>query len=93
MIADILQEAWPDDCITEAVVLSPGEAILFFGRHPRNEGLPYHQARGIEFDLGGPFNWASRSVQIEALRITVQEGCCVILEAVVERKTKARGPG
>ena len=29
LITDKLQEAWPEDCITEAVVLSPGEAILF----------------------------------------------------------------
>ena len=58
LITDILQEAWPDDCITEAMVLSPGAAILFFGRHSRNEGLPYQKARGIKFGLGGPFNWA-----------------------------------
>ena len=32
LITDILQEAWQDDCITEAVVLSPREVILFFGR-------------------------------------------------------------
>ena len=48
-IADILQEACPKDCITEAVVLSTSEAILFFGRHSQNEGLPYQRAKDIEF--------------------------------------------
>ena len=90
---DILQEAWLEDCITEAMVLSPGEAILFFGRCSKNEGLPYCRARDIDFGLGGPFSWAGRSVQIEASRKTMQECCCAIPEAVVEKKMKARGPG
>ena len=58
-----------------------------------NEGLPYCKARDIKFGLGGPFNWAERSVQIEASRKTVQEGHHAILEAVVEKKMKARWLG
>ena len=54
LITDILQEAWPEDCITEAMILSPGEAILFFGRCSKNNRLPYHRARDIKFGLGGP---------------------------------------
>ena len=65
-ITDILQEAWPEDCITKVVVLSPGKAILFFSRHSKNEGFPYCRARDVKFGLGGPFNWARRSAQIEA---------------------------
>ena len=90
LITDILQEAWPDDHKTEAMVFSPGKAILFFGRHSKNEGLPYCKARDVEFGLGDPFNWAGRSMQIEASRSTVQEGCHAIPEAVVEKKMKAR---
>ena len=56
LIINILQEAWPEDWITEAIVLSPGEAILFFGRHCKNQGLLYHRARNVKFGLGGPFN-------------------------------------
>ena len=93
MITNILQEAWPEDHITEAVVLSPGEAILFFGRFSKNERLSYHRARDIEFGLGGPFNWAERLAHIEASRKTMQEGIHAILKAVVEKKTNARGPG
>ena len=65
LITNILQEAWLEDGITEAVVLSPGQAILFFGRCSRNEGLPYHRARSIELGLGDPFNWAGRPTQIK----------------------------
>ena len=63
---DILQKAWPEDWITEAMLLSPGEAILFFSRHSRNEALPYCRVRNIKFRLGGPFNWVRRPTQIEA---------------------------
>ena len=86
-------ETWPEDCKTEAMVLSPGEAILFFGRHSKNEGLPYHQTRDVEFGLGGPCNWAGRSVQINASRKTMQEGHHAIHKAVIEKRAKARGPG
>ena len=79
--------------ITEAVVLSPGEATLFFGRYSKNEGLPYCRAKNVEFGLGGPFNWPGRPAQIEALRKTMQEGHHTIPKAVVEKKMKARGPG
>ena len=54
LITNILQAAWPEDWITKAMVLSLGEAILFFGRHSKNEGLPYCRARNVEFGLGGP---------------------------------------
>ena len=73
----------------QGIVLSPGEAILFFGRHSKNEGLSYCRARNVEFGLGGPFNWAGRSAQIEALRKIVQEGHHTMLKAVVEKKRKA----
>ena len=56
LITDILQEVWPDDHITEAMVLSPGEAILLFSRHSKKEGLPYHEARDVKF-------WSRRSIQ------------------------------
>ena len=92
-ITDIHHHTWPEDHITEAMILSPGEVILFLGRCFKNEGIPYHRERDIEFGLWGQFNWAWRSVEIEALRKTDQEGCHAILEAVVEKKMKARGLG
>ena len=66
-ITDILQEAWPEDCITKVMVLSPrgSHSILW---QVLQEWLPYHRARDIKVGLGSPFNWAGRSVQIEALR-------------------------
>ena len=40
----------------------------------------------------GPINWAGRTAQIEVTLNTVQEGHPAISDAVVEKRTKARGP-
>ena len=72
-ITNILQEVCPWDQITEAVVLAPGEAILFIGRHSCKEGLLYRNAQDIELGLKGQVNWAGRTVQIEAAINIMQE--------------------
>ena len=64
LIADILQEACPRYCITKAVVLALGEAILFFGRHLHKEGLLYRNTKDIELSSRGPVNWARRTAQV-----------------------------
>ena len=92
-ITDILQEACPRDCITKAGVLTPGEAILFFGRHLHKERLLYRNAKDVELGLRGPVNCAGRTVQVEVTANTVQEGCWAIADAIMEKKMKARGPG
>ena len=56
LIADVLQEACARDQIIEAVVMSLGEAILFFRRHSHNDGLLYRNVKGFEVGLRGSFN-------------------------------------
>ena len=53
LIADILQEACPKDLITEAKIMSPVEAILFFGRYSHNEGLLCQRGKDIKLGLRG----------------------------------------
>ena len=55
--------------------------------------FPITGQKNIEFGLGGPFNWARRSVLIEALRKTTQEGHHTILKAVVEKRDKGQRAG
>ena len=50
-------------------------------------------ARDIRFSLTGPINWAGTTTQVEVIINSVQKGHQVILDAVVEKRTKARGPG
>ena len=92
LIANMFQgglEEW----ITEAVVLAPREVILLFGWWSLKEGLPLGDTRDVGFCLGGPVNWAGREAQEEMTVSTVQEGCQAITDAIMEKRTKARGPG
>ena len=84
---------WPWKRITGAVVLAPGEVILFFRWWLLKEGLLLGDARDVGFHLGGPVNWASREAQVEMMVSIVQEGHWAIPDAIVEKRTKARGPG
>ena len=92
LIADMFQDDI-EEWITEAVVLTPGEAILFFRRWSLKEGLPLSNAREVGFSLASPVNWAGREAQVELMVSTVQEGCRAITDAFVEKRTKASGPG
>ena len=91
LIADMFQDGL-EEKITEAVVLALGEAILVFGRWLCKEGLPFGSARHIRFSLTGPVNWARRMVQVEAIVNTAQKGHQAIMDAMMEKKTKASGP-
>ena len=101
LINDILQEACPGDWITEAVVLVLGETILFFGRCLHKEGLLYRNTKDVELGLSGPVSWAERIAQVEVaertaqVEVTVntmQEGHWAIVDVIMEKKIKARGP-
>ena len=75
------------------MVLVPKEVILVFGQQLFKQGLPLGDARDVEFCLDGPVNWAGREAQVEMIEITIQEGHQAIADVIVEKRTKARGPG
>ena len=77
----------------EAVVLALGEAVLLFGRHLLKEGLLCHNEQDTELSLRGLVYWAGRTAQVEATINTIQEGHQAIIDAIMEKKMKARGPG
>ena len=52
VVEDMLQETRAG--LTEAVVIGPGRAILFYGRCSMGEGLKADEARGTAFLLGCP---------------------------------------
>ena len=51
VVEDMLQETRAG--LTEAVVIGPGRAILFYGRHSMGEGLKADEARDATFLLTG----------------------------------------
>ena len=46
--------------LTEAVVIGPGRAILFYGRHSMGEGLKADKARDTAFLLTGAGMWVGK---------------------------------
>ena len=91
VVEDMLQEARAG--LTEAVVIGPGRAILFYGRHSMGEGLKADEARDATFLLTGAGTWVGKPAYLTTNLMTVQEGRRAIVHAVLDNTVKARGPG
>ena len=72
MVEDMLQEA--RDGLTETVVICPGRAILFYGRHLMGEGLKVDEARDAVFLLTGAGTWVGNLTYLTTDPVTVKEG-------------------
>ena len=91
VVEDMLQEARAG--LTEAVVTSPGTAILFYGRHLMGEGLKADEATDATFLLKGAGMWVGKLAYLTTDPMTIQEGKRAIAQAVMDNRVKARGPG
>ena len=90
LVEDMLQEARAG--LTEAVVTSPGRAILFYRRHLMREGLRADEARDATFLLTGAGMWVGKSAYLTTNLMTMQEGKRAITQAVSDNRVKARRP-
>ena len=91
MIEDMLQETRAG--LTEAAVVGPGRAILFYGRCSLGEGLKADEARDAAFLLTGAGAWVGKLAYLTANPMTLQEGKRAIAHAISDHGVKARGPG
>ena len=91
VVEDMLREARVG--LTEAVVIGPGRAIHFYGRHSMGEGLKVDETRDAAFLLTGAGTWVGKSAYLIANPITIQEGKRAIAQAILDNKVKVRGPG
>ena len=91
VVEDMLQEARAG--LTETVVIGPGRAMLFYGRHSMGEGLKADEARDTTFLLTGAGTWVGKSAYLTANPMMLQEGKRAITQAVSGHRVKARGPG
>ena len=91
VVEDMLQEGRAG--FTEAVVIGPDRAILFYGRCPMGVGLKADKARDATFLLTGAGTWMGKSAYLTANPMTLQEGKRAITQAVSDHRVKARGPG
>ena len=60
--------------LTEAVVIGPGRAVLFYGRHSLGEGLTADEARDAAFLLTRGGTWVGKPAYLTADPMTIQEG-------------------
>ena len=90
LVEDMLQEARAG--LTEAVVTSPGRAILFYRRLLMG-GLRADEARDAAFLLTGAGTWVRKLAYLTTDPMTIQEGKRAIAHAVSDNRVKARGPG
>ena len=91
VVEDMLREARAG--LMEAVVIGPGRAILFYGRHFMGEGLKADKARDATFLLTGAGMWVGKSAYLTADPMMLQEGKRAIIWALSDHRVKARGPG
>ena len=91
VVEDMLQETRAG--LTEAVVIGPVRAILFYGRHSMGEGLKVDEARDATFLLTGAGTWVGKLAYLTADPMTLQEGRRAIACAVSDHRVKARGQG
>ena len=91
VIEDMLRETRAG--LTEAVIVGPGKAILFYGRRSLGEGLKADEARDATFLLTGAGTWVGKLTYLTANPMTLQEGKRAIAHAVSDQGVRARGLG
>ena len=75
------------------MVIGPGRAVLFYGRHSLGEVLKVDKARDATFLLTGAGMWVGKSAYLTAIPMTIPEGKRAIAQAVSNNRVKARGLG
>ena len=91
VVEDMLQEMRAG--LTEAMIIGPGRAILFYGRHSMGEGLKMDEARDATFLLTGAGMWVGKLAYLTANPMTLQEGRRAIVQVILDHRVKPRGPG
>ena len=79
--------------LTEAVVMGPGRAILFYGGHSLGEGLSLGTGERCTFTLTGAGTWVGKLAHLAADPLTIKEGWQVIAQTITECWIEVRGPG
>ena len=78
---------------TEARLMGPGRAVLFYGRHSLGEDLSPDESRVAAFALTGVGMWVGKPAYLAADPFTMQEDWQEITQAITKCWIKARGPG
>ena len=64
------------------MMMGPGRAVLFYGRHSMGECLTMDEARDAAFLLTGAGMWVGKLAYLATETMTIQEGKRAIAQAV-----------
>ena len=70
--------------LTEAVVIGPDRAVLFYGRCSIGEGLTANEARDAAFLLPGAGTWVGKLAYLATDPMTIQEGRRAIVQVIMD---------
>ena len=70
--------------LTKVVVIGPGRAVLFYGRHSMGEGLTADEARDTTFLLTGAGMWVGKLAYLTTDPMKIQEGRWSIAQAITD---------
>ena len=76
--------------LTEAVVIGPGRAVLFYGKCSLGEGLTTDETGDSAFLHTGAGMWVGKPAYLAAGPMTIQEGWWAISQAITDCWVKAR---
>ena len=82
------------DCkagLTEAIVTSPGQAILFYRQQSLGERPSLGKAWDAMFTLSGTVSWVGKWAQLSAKPASLGDGWWLIAQAITEGHIKPRG--
>ena len=91
VVEDMLQDG--KSGLTEAVVMGPGQAILFYWRKTVGKGLSLGEACDAMFTLSGAISWVGKQAQLNTNTVSLWEGWQMIVQAITKWWAEARGPG
>ena len=75
------------------MVIGPGRAVLFYGRHSMGEGLKADEARYATYLLPEAGTWVGKATYLTVNPMTIQEGKRAIAQAISDNRVKVRGLG
>ena len=75
------------------MVMGPGRAVLFYGRHSLAEGLSSGKFRGTTFMLTGAGTWVGKPAYLAVDPLTIQKGWWEITQAITKWWIKVQCPG
>ena len=78
--------------LREAVVTSPGQAVLFYWWQSLEEELSLGEAWDTIFTLSGAISWVGKQAQLSAKPSSLGDGQQMIAQAITEGHIEPRGP-